>query len=278
MINFAKLIVGASYDRPTLARMWGYASYNAISRGVVTPRDQNLIILFITKEKQQCLTQYEDHIEQDILFWEGENNHGSDRRIIARKDELHVFYRERHHSAFIYEGRATLNTYCLYAERPSKFSFSLIDRKVSALDIVAEIQRSYTLNETEKEALIKARRGQGLYRREAIRLWQDCSLTGFGNKSILIASHIKPWKLSNNSERIDAYNSLLLVPTVDKLFDKGYVGFEPTGRILLSDKISAIDWDKINISDELHLRFVPEQTKPFLEYHCEYVFDLAAPV
>jgi hypothetical protein len=31
----------------------------------------------------------------------------------------------------------------------------------------------------------------------------------------LVASHIKPWRLSDNSERLDGNNSLLLSPHVD---------------------------------------------------------------
>ena len=274
MIDFSQIVLGQKYDRPTLATLWGYASHHAIDRGVFTPKNQNIIIFFITNDKQVCLTQYEDHIEQDILFWEGEKAHGSDARIVSRKDEIHVFYRERHHSDFTYEGRAILGTYRIYKDRPSKFSFQLLDRMVDYTEIVAEIKAQYGLAQTEKEAIIKSRIGQGIYRQESIKLWGDCSVTGFTKMDVLIASHIKPWKVSDNSERINPYNSLLLVPTIDKLFDRGYVGFEPDGKILLSDKITDIDWKKINMHRDLKLRIVPEETKKFLQYHCEYKFDL----
>ena len=72
MVDFSSLTIGHKYSRPTLAKIWGYKSYNAFGRGVFTPRDQNIIVFFITKEKQESLTQYEDHIDTDILFWEGE--------------------------------------------------------------------------------------------------------------------------------------------------------------------------------------------------------------
>ena len=274
MIDFGQIVIGQQYDRPTLARMWGYATFNAISRGVITPKQQKLIVFFITKEKQESLTPYEDHIDQDMLFWEGENAHGNDARIVARQDEIHIFYRERHHSNFTYEGRAILDTYRIYKDRPSKFIFRLVDKMVPYAQIVAEIKAQYGLAQTEKEAIIKSRIGQGIYRQESIKLWGDCSVTGFTKTDVLIASHIKPWKVSDNSERINPYNSLLLVPTIDKLFDRGYVGFEPDGKILLSDKIADIDWRKINIHRDLKLRIVPEETKKFLQYHCEYKFDL----
>ncbi len=274
MVNFESLSIGSKYDRPTLSKLWGYKSYNAISRGVFSPQGMNVLIFFITKEKQDSLTQYEDHIETDILFWEGEKGHGTDQRIIARKDQIHIFYRDRHHSDFTYEGRAVLRSYHLFSDRPSKFTFDLIDIKVEIEDIVAEIRGEYGIPETEREAIIKSRIGQGLYRKRAIDLWKSCSVTGFTKERILIASHIKPWKLSNNDERVNPYNSLLLVPTLDKLFDNGYIGFEQTGKIMLSNKIEQQDWNRIGVTTNLRLREIPTETKRFLDYHNEYIYDL----
>ena len=73
---------------------------------------------------------------------------------------------------------------------------------------------------------------------------------------------------------MNPYNSLLLVPTIDKLFDRGYLGFEPSGRILLSSKIRGDDWNRVGISTETRLRTVPDETKRYLQYHSEYIFDL----
>lgn len=273
-MDFSSLIIGEEYDRPYLAKLWGYGAYNAISRGVVTPKGERNVILFITREKQEDLTQYEDHIEQDILFWEGEEKHGSDQRIVSRRDTIHIFFRERHHSPFVYEGRAVLMGYRLFSDRPSKFTFHLVDRKVSEVSVVEEVRMSYSLTETEKEAIIKSRRGQGLYRTNSIELWKTCSVTGFTKTNILIASHIKPWKVSTNIERIDGFNSLLLVPSLDKLFDKGYIGFENNGRILISDDLGERDLERIGINRSLRLRQIPSDILGYLDYHREYRFDI----
>ena len=274
MVDFSSLIIGHKYSRPFLANLWGYESHHAFSRGVFTPRDKNIIVFFITKDKQESLTQYEDHIDSDILFWEGEKQHGSDSRIVSKKDIIHVFYRKIHHSDFIYEGRASLRSYMLFSDRPSKFTFDLIDKKIEIEDMVAEVRAKYGVSETEKDAIIKSRVGQGLYRERAIDLWKTCSVTGFTKKPVLIASHIKPWKVSDNEERLDPFNSLLLVPTLDKLFDKGYIGFEQNGSIVLSNKVEQDDWNRIGISTRTRLRDVPSESKTFLEYHSEYIFDL----
>lgn len=276
MLNLNDLTIGQKYDRPTLAKLWGYQSYNAISRGVFSPKGMNILLFFVTKEKQETFTQYEDHIDSDILFWEGEKGHGSDKRIVERRDQIHVFFRERHHSEFIYEGQAMLNSYSLYSEKPSKFTFRLIDKKIEVEEIVAEIKSEYGFSVTEREAIIKSRIGQGFYRNKSIELWNSCSVTGFTKEKLLIASHIKPWKLSSNEERINPYNSLLLVPTLDKLFDNGFVGFEQGGNIMLSNKVDQRDWDRIGISTDLKLRKVPTETKKYLEFHSEYIYDLVS--
>lgn len=274
MLDFTSLVIGNKYERAYLTELWGYAGRQAISRGVITPKNENNIILFITKKKQGSATQYADNIEQDILFWEGEKEHGNDLRITQKRDTIHVFYREVHHSSFIYKGRAILQFFKLYTDRPSKFTFQLIDQKVTVKNLVEEIRMTYGMPETEKEAIIKSRRGQGIYRSKSIELWKTCSVTGFTKSDILIASHIKPWKISVNAERVDHFNSLLLVPSLDKLFDRGYIGFESSGKIIISDKISKQDFERIGLNKELRLRNVPSETKSYLMYHQEYRFDI----
>jgi hypothetical protein len=274
MVNFEGLIIGHKYDRPFLAKKWGYQSFNAISRGVITPRDQSIIIFFITKEKQEALTQYVDHIDNDLLFWEGEIGHGSDDRITSMRDEIHVFYRNRHHEDFIYKGRGILGNYRLYTDRPSKFNFQLIDMMQPELDIVAEPTPDYFPAITERSAIVASRIGQGYFREESIRIWHTCCVSGFTKESILTASHIKPWRASDNRERLDGYNSLLLVPTYDKLFDKGYIGFDANGRITISDKIDMNDIRKTGLIESSRLCMVPDRTMHYLEYHQNYIYDL----
>src|SRR5437773_790470 len=99
-VKFEQLEIGQSYSRPELAKLWGYQSYNALARGVITPTSSNKIVLFITKEKQSHLTQYQDSLDGTNLSIEGEKNHAADSRIInaaTAGDEIHLFYRNRHH-------------------------------------------------------------------------------------------------------------------------------------------------------------------------------------
>ncbi|MBU47805.1 MAG: hypothetical protein CL920_03835 [Deltaproteobacteria bacterium] len=80
-VSFEELVVRELYNRNTLAELWGYASAHALYRGVITPKKDNKIILFVTKKKPIDATQYQDNIEGAVLCWEGESPHGSDKRI-----------------------------------------------------------------------------------------------------------------------------------------------------------------------------------------------------
>ena len=95
-VSFMRIAVGNSYSRQELAELWNYAGIEALQRGVVTPRDDNKIILFVTENKSTSATQYKDRLRQDVLEWEGPNDHFAEERIINAKqigDEIHLFYR-----------------------------------------------------------------------------------------------------------------------------------------------------------------------------------------
>src|SRR3954447_15064363 len=52
--------------------------------------------------------------------------------------------------------------------------------------------------------------------------------------SHLLASHCKPWRDSTNEERLNGENGLLLTPSIDHLFDRGFIGFEDNGALIIS--------------------------------------------
>lgn len=107
-VSFSAIKVGAEYSRQQLARIWGYRNYYAIARGVVTPKNDNKIVLFVTQVKQKSSAQYNDKLVGSDLWWEAPRDAFGVERITrpSSRDEIHVFYRERHHSNFRYLGRA----------------------------------------------------------------------------------------------------------------------------------------------------------------------------
>jgi putative restriction endonuclease len=126
-VDLSLLTLGARYARPELPERWGYESHHAISRGVVTPRGEKLIVLFVTRIKQEALTRYND-LSGDLLFWEGQERHGTDDRVIDAEeagDEMHLFYREVHHSPLEYKGKVILLNAERRSDGPSRFVFRL---------------------------------------------------------------------------------------------------------------------------------------------------------
>lgn len=100
-----------------------------------------------------------------------------------------------------------------------------------------DISRDDALSATERDALISARIGQGRFRREVLALWgSSCAVTGSRIAEIIRASHILPWRDSNNDQRLDAENGLPLVATLDALFDRGIISFGSTGKLLINKK------------------------------------------
>lgn len=125
------------------------------------------------------------------------------------------------------------------------------------------------VNETTKEQIVQSRIGQGEFRKKIINKWNGkCSVTNCNLNEILIASHIKPWKYSNNFERLDENNGLLLSPTYDKLFDKGFISFEDNGRLIISSSLDemTIKYLKIDLSDNILVNLNQEQKK-YLAFH-----------
>jgi putative restriction endonuclease len=130
-----------------------------------------------------------------------------------------------------------------------------------------------TLDKTEQEQIVVSRLGQGNFRRNVIRLWGSCSVTGLQSVTLLRASHIKPWKDSNNQERLNPFNGLLLIPDYDFLFDRGYITFKNNGSVLISQKLSLFARKVFDVDDDLQLRNVFPENKEYLDFHRSEVFE-----
>ncbi len=97
-----------------------------------------------------------------------------------------------------------------------------------------EIEHDPRIAPTEREALVMARRGQGRFREGVQQFERFCRLTHVDRPEHLRASHCKPWRDSSNEERLDPENGLLLTPTIDHLFDRGYISFQSHGDLIIS--------------------------------------------
>lgn len=125
---------------------------------------------------------------------------------------------------------------------------------------------------TEREASVTARIGHDRFRAELIAWWQGCAVTGLVHEALLRASHIKPWKDGSDTERLDAFNGLLLAAHLDAAFDKGLISFDDEGRLLQAGALSASDAVILGLDLPLQLRRVDERHRPYLTYHRTHVF------
>lgn len=125
---------------------------------------------------------------------------------------------------------------------------------------------------TEREAIVLSRVGQGLFREQLLQYWTSCAVTGIAVTEALRASHIKPWTHSSNEERMDRFNGLLLIGTLDLLFDAGLISFDDAGQILISDALSKEDRKMLGLSESMKLRRLEPRHLPYLAFHRNNAF------
>ncbi|TMX47339.1 HNH endonuclease [Vibrio sp. Hep-1b-8] len=138
---------------------------------------------------------------------------------------------------------------------------------LAQIDVNADIRQVMVdkkLTDTEKSIMVKTRMGQGHFRSQLVQMWGGCAVTGYRNTQLLLASHIKPWRASNNKERLDKFNGLLLLANLDKAFDLGFISFDDNGKVLISEYLEAPE--VIGLRDDMSFRIVREH-KPYLAHH-----------
>lgn len=152
--------------------------------------------------------------------------------------------------------------------------FSCVELDIEQIEeqkAVEEINET-DIQSTEKDQLIKARKGQGKFRQNVEKIEGKCRVTGVAEKNMLVASHIKPWRQSNNIERLDGNNGLLLSPHIDKLFDQGWIAFSDIGDLIYaSEQIYNIlrQW---HIGLPLNVGVFKKEQGEYLKYHRSNIY------
>jgi hypothetical protein len=130
----------------------------------------------------------------------------------------------------------------LIGQEAASISMSAMNVKPVSMDDLDSWERKIeqgvaadsSIPETDRLAIIHARRGQGLFKERVGKIESRCRITGVENPAHLVASHCKPWRDSTNDERLDGENGLLLTSSIDHLFDRGFIGFENSGALIIS--------------------------------------------
>lgn len=135
------------------------------------------------------------------------------------------------------------------------------------------VAENAAIPETDRLALVRARKGQGLFKERVSRIEARCRLTGVANPVHLVASHCKPWRDSSNEERLDGENGLLLTPSIDHLFDRGFIGFEDNGRLIISPVAHRPSLARmgVDVQGRVDVGSFSSGQKAFLDFHRDAV-------
>ena len=213
---------------------------------------------------ERTIRHYEGAITGSISNWAISNGliTSSLADVVTLNDFLVLSNRIKALPIFVQNNRDGHNMYSCalnkYAQYLKSSASNVIENDIDS------IINTETINETEKASLIKTRLGQGTFRGKLINYWRKCSVTGFPEVNLLVASHIKPWAVSDNRERMDVYNGFLLQPNIDRTFEYGYISFDRGGKILISKAFPAPEL--IGIRKDMRVNLAGEHER-YLKYH-----------
>jgi hypothetical protein len=132
-----------------------------------------------------------------------------------------------------------------------------------------QVANNSTIPETDRLAIVRARRGQGLFKERVCKIESRCRITGVENPVHLVGSHCKPWRDSTNEERLNGENGLLLTPTIDHLFDRGFISFEDKGTLIISPVAHRPSLQRMGIDTTkvMNVGSFTSGQKAFLDFH-----------
>lgn len=162
-------------------------------------------------------------------------------------------------------------------EDKSLASVNIYGKKKETLLTDTDIHRygeKKRLSKAIEKEISNARIGQGKYREALLEECPFCPITMINDERLLIASHIKPWAVSTDEEKIDPKNGYMLSPLYDKLFDRGLITFSNDRKIHISNWLSPKNQERMGLQEGKFYQMLPmdESRERYLEYHQEYVF------
>jgi len=168
------------------------------------------------------------------------------------------------------EARTLVMGYRVTEEITTYPTVGLFEWEEHELDRLREDKK---VTETVRQAVVLARRGQGLFKQRVMRIEHACRITGVNRTEHLRASHCKPWRDATNDERLDGENGLLLTPNADHLFDRGFIGFEDNGDVLISPVVHVDSLLRMGLDTRQNRNVGSFSTgqRRYLEFHRENV-------
>lgn len=188
------------------------------------------------------------------------------------RDEISTLYNDRCDPKLLDKNNKVAERYLIAL--PQAAGIFLLDTLGEvAINIQERLPKSNSKQDqspTTKESIIKARIGQGKFREEVLKLWGNtCPVTNVDLPELLIASHILSWQLSNDVEKLDKHNGLPLSPSIDKLFDKGFISFSDHGDMLMGKNITNEILQKLGINLDTKIIGLKNEHLKYLKRHRE---------
>lgn len=145
-----------------------------------------------------------------------------------------------------------------------------LEKECQEASDIEEVRKS-SLDATTKKQLINARLGQGGFRDALVEIWGGkCALTGLDIEPALRASHIKAWQHSDNRERLDASNGLLLAASVDALFDGYLISLDDDGSLLVSLDLKKRQLERIGLQQGSRVNLTAETRAYLLDHRTRF--------
>ena len=306
------LEVGKKYSKKDLATLINEPSLLNVREGVSSCKNSNSYLLFVDLEKEdkEKRFHFDDFFEEDFFHWDSQTTQHIEspkiQEVVSGSVVTFLFVRVKQKEKsktlpFVYCGRVkyvsheegtskpvhilfqnidyddfteNLDLLEIYRWKPSHAGMTTKSRITRKGSVSNERKRKYKKpDKTERRGLVTSRVGQGYYRQQVINKWKGkCPLTCIDVVSILISSHIVPWSESNEEERLDVDNGILLSPNMDALFDRHLISFDDHGELLISSKVSQENIEnlrllrlpKIEINERM-LKYIKRHRKKFTE-------------
>ncbi len=297
-----KPIGGGAYNKNNIGHeLYNFSNNNNIYYGYVQTKSEKLNLKRIDKSVDDLL----DKIENVLVIWVA-TREGFGQCIVGWYKDATVYSKMQYIPENIIDSRVKTEgyTYNEFLIKSNNATLVLENRRNEKILGMGESNVWYGNNETnnqvleyienyenniqnnvislenlsselegkEKDAIVKIRENQGLFKKQLLNIYNSCCLCHLNNRNLLIASHIKPWKDSSPNEKLDPYNGLLLCPNHDKLFDLGYISFNDDGKILISHLLNSENRILLNINEYDSIKLYSGNLK-YMKYHRENIFQ-----
>lgn len=221
---------------------------------------EEVLITFEEKRDILSLEEIYDFILKKYPYIIGEGKQYRDRSSFTAG--VRGFIERKSSDSDVYQGKEDL-FYSVLGKGKGLWGLRKFKSKIKDIEILSN----------EREILSKIRLTQSKFRNELLKTFQhQCPITNINIPSLLIASHIKPWNISDDSEKIDVNNGILLSVHMDAMFDKGLIGFTPRGEIVYSNNEikNLVSNNFKNLNDCIDERYLNEERKEFFKWHLDY--------